>query len=403
MNILQLNKYYWPKGGADRYMLEVSKLLEERGHHVIPFAMHDPQNLPSVYGRYFVSSVTTDHVPGPRAALKTFGRLLYSFEAKRNLAQLLKKTRPDIAHVHNIYTQISPSVLDLLYVKKIPVVMTVHDYHLIMPNYMMWAHGRTADFSKKSLLSLTLSRFHKNSYAASFAQALAYKFHRSRKSYELAVKKFIAPSLFMRDQLISHGFNERQVVHIPHFVDTGDKVPQYHDKGYILYVGRLTEEKGIDVLLRAMQGLPDVPCKIVGTGPEEASLHILGDKMPNVTFEGYQSGRALSEFIAGARAVVVPSIWNEVFGLVVLEAMAFGKPVIASDIGALPEVVIDRHTGFLVPPADVQALREAIARLAEDPILATQMGRAGRLLVEQKYNPDQHYLRLMEVYRDAIG
>lgn len=403
MKILQLNKYYWPKGGADRYMLEVSSLLESHGHQVIPFAMHHPQNLPSVYSRYFVSSVTTERVSGPLASLKTFGRLLYSLEAKKNLAELIAREKPDIAHVHNIYTQISPSVLDLLYVKKIPVVMTVHDYHLIMPNYMMWDRGRTADLSRKGLVRLTISKFHKDSYLASFAQGLAYKFHRSRKSYELAVKKFIVPSLFMRDQLIGHGFNAKQIVYLPHFIELGDKVPQFCDKGYMLYIGRLTHEKGIEVLLRAMEALPGVPCKIVGTGPNEAMLHIMGDKMPNVTFEGYQSGEALWQFIRGARAIIVPSVWNEVFGLVCLEAMAFGKPVIASEIGALPEVVIDRHTGFLVPPADVQALRQAISRLAEDPLLATKMGRSGRALVEQKYTPAEHYLRLMEVYRDAMG
>ncbi|MEK7665777.1 MAG: glycosyltransferase family 4 protein [Patescibacteria group bacterium] len=403
MKILQLNKYYWPKGGADRYMLEVSALLESRGHQILPFAMAHPQNLPSVYGRYFVSSVTTDRVVGPLASLKTFGRMLYSFEAKRNLADLISRERPDVAHVHNIYTQISPSVLDLLYVKKIPVVMTVHDYHLIMPNFMMWDRGCTADLSKRGLIGLTMSRFHQDSYLASFAQALAFKFHRSRKSYELAVKKFIAPSLFMRDQLLAHGFDAKQIVHLPHFVELADKVPEYNDRGYVLYIGRLTEEKGVEVLLRAMEGLPGVPCKIVGTGPEEATLHIMGDRLPNVTFEGYQSGEALWNYIRGARAVVVPSVWNEVFGLVALEAMAFGKPVIASEVGALPEVVIDGHTGFLVPPADVHALREAISRLAEDPLLATKMGRNGRSLVEQKYTVATHYLRLMEVYRDAMG
>ena len=403
MKILQLNKYYWPKGGADRYMLELSALLESHGQDVIPFAMAHPQNQSTPYGRYFVSPVTTEQFGNPRSSLRTFLRSLYSFEAKRHLAQLVRREKPQIAHIHNIYTQISPSVLDLLYVKKIPTVMTVHDYHPIMPNYMMWAHGRVADLSTKGLLNLTLSRFHKHSYLMSFAQGLAYKFHRSRKSYELAVKRFIAPSAFMRDQLIAHGFDPKQVVHVPHFVETADKVPEYHDKGYILYIGRLTEEKGVGVLLRAMEGLPNVPCKIVGTGPVEAELHLLGDRIAHVTFEGYQSGEALWQFIRGARAVVVPSVWNEVFGLVALEAMAFGKPVIASAIGALPEVVIDRHTGFLVPPGDVYALREAISRVAEDPILATQMGRAGRALVEREFTAEKHYLRLMEVYRDAMG
>lgn len=403
MRILQLNKFYWPKGGADRYMLELSALLESRGHEVVPFAMAHSENLPTPLSRYFVSPVMTERPAGPADSLKTFRRMIYSREAKRNLKELLRRQAIDLAHVHNIYTQISPSVLDLLYVKKIPVVMTVHDYHLIMPNYMMWAKHRIADLSHRGLFRLTFSRFHKDSYLASFAQALSFSFHRSRRSYESVVRRFIAPSKFMREQLISHGFRSDRVVYLPHFININHVTPEYHDKGYVLYFGRLTEEKGIEVLLRALQRMPDVPCKIVGTGPEEAALHLVGDRLPNVTFEGYQSGEALHRLIAGARVVAIPSIWNEVFCLSALEAMAFGKPVIGSDIGALPEVIRDRQTGLLVPPADVSAWCEAIERLMSDTLLATSLGRAGRAFVEKEHNPERHYLHVMEIYQEAIG
>lgn len=398
MRILQINKFFWPKGGADRYMIDLSALLTKHGHEVIPFAMADKRNLPTPYAHYFPTEVKTEDVSFGIQGARTFGRLLYARDAKKAVRTLIQHARPDLAHIHNVYTQLSPSVIDALREEGIPTVMTIHDYHLIAPNYMLWAHGRHEDLSHRSLASLTLSRFHKDSYAASFAQALSFKLHRTRRSYERGVERFIAPSNFVLNEHVDHGFDPASLAVIPPFTPQLNAPPRFDDDGYILYTGRLVHEKGVEVLLKAMHGMPGVPCKIVGTGPEEHNLHIIGDRMPNVTFEGYKTGEALSRLVSGARAVVVPSLWSEVFGLVAIEAMALGKPVIASSAGALPEIVVDRVTGFLVPPADVRALREAIMRLAEDPVLATQFGRAGRTRAEQKYAPEGHYRNIMNVY-----
>ncbi|MEK9130527.1 MAG: glycosyltransferase [Patescibacteria group bacterium] len=403
MKILQLNKYYWPKGGADRYMLELSDLLTAHGHEVIPFAMTSDKNLPSIYAKYFVSPVETGQVVGGRQGWRTFWRMLYSFEAARKLRQLIQATKPDIAHVHNIYTQISPSVLDVLKAEKIPIVHTIHDYDLIAPNYMLWHNGQVENLADRALMSLALSKFHKNSVSASFAQALTFKLHTWRGSYQRTVDRFLTSSDAVLHKHLERGFKRQQFSVVPLFTDALKQAPRYDDDGYILYYGRLVPEKGVDVLLKAMQEMPGVPCKIVGTGPEEIQLHIVGDRLPNVTFEGYQSGQALWDLVRGARAVVVPSLWPEVFGLVAVEAMAFGKPVIASRIGALPEIVGDAQTGFLCEPGDVNGLRRAIMRLAEDPVLATSLGRAGRLRAEQKYTAEVHYQKIMGVYNEVLA
>ncbi len=402
MRILQINKYYWPKGGAERYVLDLSDLLRAHGHEVIPFAMQDDRNHPTAFSKYFVRKVETERVHGGISGLNVLGRAMYSFEAARQLRELIRHKRPDVAHVHNIYTQISPSILDVLKSEKIPIVMTVHDYHLITPNYMMWANGRVEDLSHKSLLSLTLSKFHKDSMLASFVQALTFKLHRLRRSYTSTVDRFIFSSQYVLNEHVDHGLDRKQCTMIPHYTDALTHTPRFDDDGYILYYGRLVEEKGVEVLMKAMHTMPGVPCKIVGTGPEEAYLHIAGDRMPNVRFEGYQGGESLWKLVRGARAVVVPSLWPEVFGMVAIEAMAMGKPVIASHTGALPEVIVDRVTGFLVPPADVQALREAISRLAQDPVLATKFGRAGRTRAEQRYGAERHYAELMKVYEEVM-
>ncbi|MEK7105171.1 MAG: glycosyltransferase [Patescibacteria group bacterium] len=402
MKILQLNKFYYHKGGAERYLLELSDLLTRHGHEVIPFAMADARNIETPYSKFFVSPVETREVKGGVIGLKTLGRMIYSFEAARKLRALLKTTRPDVAHVHNIYTQISPSVLDVLKSEGIPIVHTIHDYDLIAPNYMLWHNGRIENLSRKSLLNLTLSKFHKDSRRASFAQALAFKLHHWRQSYKRTVNRFLPSSDFVWNEHTARGFPRGHASILPLFTDAVNQAPRFDDDGYVLYVGRLVPEKGVEVLLRAMQELPNVPCKIVGTGPEEIQLHIMGDRMPNVTFEGYQSGSTLWDLMRGARAIVVPSLWQEVFGLVAIEAMALGKPVIASDVGALSEIVADRVSGLLVPPGSVPALKGAIARVAEDPIFATQLGRAGRQRAEQKYSPEGHYQKLINIYQEVI-
>jgi glycosyltransferase involved in cell wall biosynthesis len=336
---------------------------------------------------------------GP-SALRTFARMFHSREANERLRALIKKTRPDLAHVHNIYTQISPSILDVLRAERVPVVQTIHDYHIIEPHYLRWFHGRAQGLADRSLLELSRSKFHKNSRLASFAQALAFKFHRARRSYELGVDRFLAPSECVRVLHERAGIPRDRLTVLPHFTPLVDRQPEFTDRGYILYFGRLVEEKGVEVLLRAMLRLPRVPCKIVGTGPEEVDLHLFGDRLLNVRFEGYQSGEALWNFVRGARAVVIPSLWEEVFCLVAIEAMALGKPVIASAIGALPEIVRDRETGLLVKPGAVHELTEAIQRLAEDSMLAFRFGRAGRRRAEQTYSPQRHYERLLGFYHD---
>lgn len=402
MRILQINKYYWPKGGADRYMLELSDLLTSHGHEVIPFAMRDSKNMASIYDRYFVSPVETAEVRGGWQGLRTFARLLYSFEAARKMRELIHRTRPDVAHVHNVYGQISPSILDVLKQEKVPIVMSIHDYHLIAPNYMLWHSGQTGSLAHKSIASLTLSKFHKDSYTASFAQGLSFKLHRSRGSYKRTIDHYLTSSQFVENTYVAAGFKREAFTQLPLFTSLLAEAPRYHDDGYILYYGRLVEEKGVEILLQAMKELPGVPCKIVGTGPEEHHLHIEGDKMPNVTFEGYQSGEALWDLVRGARAVIVPSLWHEVFGLVAIEAMALGKPVIASRVGALSEVVADAQTGLLFEPGDVRGLRQAIARVAEDPVYATSLGRAGRIRAEQNYTPEGHYQKILEVYEKLM-
>lgn len=403
MNVIMANKYYYERGGADRYALDLSYLLENHGHNVIPFAMQHPKNLPTPWERFFPSEVQTERPMLNLEGLKTFRRMIYSREAKIKMTELIAEARPDICHVHNIYTQLSPSVLDVLEEKQVPTVMTVHDYHLIAPNYMLWSRGKIEDWGDKGLITASLSRYHKNSMPASFAQSLMFKVHQRRRSYQKGIQYFVCATEFVRHKLVEAGFDQERVITLPYFIDLSDLKLKTGDEGYVLYSGRLVEEKGVEVLIKAMEQLPGIQCKILGSGPDEQRLQEMARLVKNVEFLGWQEGGPAWELYRGARVVVVPSLWYEVFGLSALEAMAVGTPVIASDIGGLSEVVDDTKTGRLFPAGDVQTLRALIADMFDHPDAAKRMGEQARAKVEQQYSPDQHYQRIVEIYQQAIS
>lgn len=402
MKIVQANKFYYPRGGAETYMLALSRWLEEQGSEVIPFAMRHPENLATPFEKYFVSEVKTDGAGGRLQHARTFARMMYSLEARRQLATLIAEQKPDLCHIHNIYTQISPSILHTLSDQHIPVVMTVHDHHLISPQYNIWAQGCGEDYRRAGIIRGTFSKFHKNSMAASFAQVAAYKLHRWLRIYEKHVGLFIAPSAYLKRQLIAGGFPAGKIRVNPYGIDARSIEPSYRHRGYFLYVGRLSEEKGVDMIVHIAKLLPDIKFKIAGRGPHMEYLHRLAIDAPNVEFLGFRSGDELRDLYRGACAVLLPSRVHEVFPLVTLEAMAAGKPVIASDVGGVPEVIEDRVSGWLVQPTDLSGWTEAVLRLYHDPDLYGRISRNAREAVEHKFSLDDHHRRLRNIYQEVM-
>ncbi|MDP3985719.1 MAG: glycosyltransferase family 4 protein [bacterium] len=403
MTILQLNKFFYPKGGADVVMLELTKLLESNGHTVIPFAMQDARNVLTPYEHSFVSPVETEAVRIGWQGMRTAGRMLYSLEARRKLAGLIRTTKPEIAHIHNIYQQISPSVLGTLRRNKIPTVMTVHDFALLSPNYTLFDHGAICERGIEHPWQVVKHKCIKNSAIASALAATVFFIHKKLKLYERGIDRFIAPTQFVKEMLVQNGFREDRIAVLPHFYDASHVIPSYVGS-YVGYVGRLSPEKGVGVLIRAAALAPNILVRIAGTGPDAAKLmaYVEEQSIKNVEFVGRLDGEALQQFYTNASLLVVPSIWYEVFGRVVLEAYAAGKPVIASNIGGLPEVVKEGETGILVPPGDAAALAERIQSLFRNADLIRKMGESARRVVEQEYAPAVLYPKMLEIYEQTM-
>lgn len=384
-------------------MFDLSEWLTTQGHNVVPFAMKHPDNEQTPWSEHFPRFVQTERVRLRPSSIRTIGRMFYSMESRRKMATLIRDAQPGLCHVHNIYTQLSPSILDALHERRIPTVMTVHDHHLISPQYNIWAEGCGEDYRNVGLVRGTLSKFHKGSYAATLAQIAAYKFHRFLRIYEKNIDLFVAPSAYMQRQLIAGGF-PKEKIRVNHYgIDPAAIEPRYDNDGYMLFVGRLSEEKGVETIIRLARMIPDVTFKIVGRGPEEARLHALGHGLENVEFLGFKLGDELRDLYRGAMGVLLPSRVHEVFPLTTLEAMAAGKPVIASNVGGVPEVVEDRRTGFLVKPLDLHGWVEAVMRLAYDDGMRVRMSREARLSIEQTFHVDRHYDRIKQIYAEALG
>ncbi len=367
------------------------------------FSVDHADNLPSAYSPYFGRSMSFDPSQGMADKLSTALRMLYSFENNRKMASLLSDYKVDVAHAHNIYHRVCPSVFDVLRKRGVPVVMTLHDYKLGCSTYSFYRdEGVCTECLSAGRHRVVKNRCTKGSLSMSLFHWVEAEVHRILDIYNKNVSLFICPSLFSLGKHAECGLDERKLVHIPNFINLPDYEPDYDNRGYILFVGRLSREKGLLTLLKAVKGL-DVPLRIAGEGPmgDECRAYAREEGIGNVSFEGYKTAGELERLFRGAAFLLLPSEWYENGPMTVIEAFAYGKAVIASDIGGIPEMVTEGKTGMLFTPGDHGELREKISFLASNPSLIVAMGRAARRKAEEEYSAELHYRRLLEVYRRA--
>ena len=400
--IVSINNYYYRRGGADVLFLEHNRLLDELGWRVVPFSMRHTKNLPSDWQRFFVDEIELGRAHGPFETLTKSLKAVYSFEARRKLAALIDEVRPALCHAHNVYHHLSPSVLSLIAARGLPLVLTLHDLKIACPAYTMLSHGEVCERCKGGkLYNAALHRCLKGSVALSAWVMLESYLHTALKSYVRNVDRFVVPSRFFIRKFEEWGFDSRQFVHIPNFVDVEGMRPSYECGDRILYIGRLSREKGLPTLVRAAAAAR-VGVTLVGVGPEEEALRMLAGSLgADVLFTGFLAGPELHEAIRAARAVVLPSECYENAPLAVLEAYALGKPVIGSSLGGIPEHVHHGETGFVFEARSVDELAATLRAVADaaDSTVA-EMGRAGRSLVEREHAPSRYLERIHELYRE---
>ncbi len=393
MNILLANKFFYPRGGDCIHTIGLKKLLEGNGHKVAIFSMQHPENLANEYESYWPSNLDYG-VPAIKNAKEAICRPVYSGEVKRKWNALLDDFKPDVVHLHNIHTQLSPIIAKEAYDKKIPVFWTLHDYKLICPSYSLLRNGEPCEKCLADKTNVIKYRCIKNSLTGSLIGYLE-SMRWSRKKLETYTTCFIAPSQFLRGKMIEAGFSPEKIKQLYNFTGQDKFRPNIHKKGYYVYLGRISREKGLEILLRAASGLPGFNLKIIGDGPLREELEQKYNYQ-HIEFLGYQPWETIKTILGEARFMVLPSEGYENNPLSIIESFALGTPVLGSAIGGIPELVSPNENGMLFQPLDQSGLAVKVSEMmkSRDWDYAQISKKA-----KGKFDMNKYYQSLLELYQ----
>ncbi len=407
MKILFCNKYNYPFSGTEVYLFELMDVLRSRGHEAALFSMEDSHGEATPYDQYFVPHIDfKDHTVGLMSRVRLAAHAIYSTQARQHLRAMIAAFRPDIAHVRNIYHHLSPSTLWELNWQRVPVLFHLNDFKILCPTYNLVSNGQACTKPCTGAYWKVLTeKCYVGSKAAAVVMVAEAYLHQVLETYRTCVNHFLAPSQFAKDLLVRNGFDPAKISVLPHFQRLHEEAPPPAPDAPILYFGRLSPEKGVAEVIQAMKLLPQIRLQIAGDGPQRSELEGLARRLSreNVEFTGQLEGEELQRTIAGSRFTVFPSHAYETLGKSILESYAWGKSVVASDLGSRRELVQDGETGFLYPVGDIEKLASAISRLASDPTLAAQMGAAGRNFVKNRHSVENHYQQLISLYQKLIS
>ncbi len=379
MRILIAHNAYQHRGGEDTVVESEATLLRAYGHQV------------EMYSR------SNDEV-ADMSSLALARNTLWSQQTVRGLESQIADFRPDIVHAHNTFPLISPSLYWAAARAGVPVVQTLHNFRLMCLNALFLRDWQVCEDCMGRLPWRGVVRAcYRGSRPASAALAGMLALHRGLGTYRNKVTRYIALNEFCRGKFIEGGLPAERVVVKPNFVDM--PAPTEKTRRDLLFVGRLSAEKGIATLAQAIQQVPGASLRVAGDGPEGGCL----EGMPDILRLGSLSGEGVRREMERASALVVPSIWYENFPRTIVEAFAAGLPVIASRIGALAEIVTDGKTGLLFEPGNPHDLAEKISWALGNPERMAEMGRNARAQYETEFSAEVNYRRLIEIYDDAMA
>lgn len=400
MRVLLANKFFYDHGGPETVLFATRDLLAAHGHDVVDFAMHDARNRPSPYASYFPPHMDLQSVRPTPASAATALRFLDSRVAARQIRRLVRDTRPDIAHLHSINHQLTPSIIRVLRDEGVPAVMTLHDYKLVCPAYTMLRDDHICEACSGGRFYRATTTRCRGAARSALLTAESYLQHRILRSYR-GVAQFLSPSRFLAAKFREMGFRyPLDVLPNPAMPVPPDE-PQLPRSDTFLFVGRAAPEKGIGTLCRAAIAA-GVRVRIAGDGPELPALTREFGASEQVDFLGRVEPARAQALMREALAVVVPSEWYENQSMVILEALGRGTPVIASAIGGNPELVVDGETGLTHRPGDVASLAAKLAWARGHRDDMARMGDAARARMAD-FSLDRYYERLTAIYERVLG
>jgi glycosyltransferase involved in cell wall biosynthesis len=417
MRILIANKYYFMRGGAERLLFNTQAILEAHGHTVVPFAIRFARNEATPAARYFVEPPAGENALeleqfriGPRTLPRLMLTALYSPQAKTRIREAIRRERIDLVYMLNISNYISPSIVDGAHREGVPAVQGVVDYNLVCPNatFNRPAKDRCLDCFPGRYWHGVAHRCVGGSFGASAMRAAVMFFDDAIRVFH-RVDAFVCLTPFMREVLARRGFDAARL----HVALTPIEAARYDvgadDDGTFLYVGRLSREKGVDVLVRAASLMRSKQSRIVVIGELDSDYaarcvaQARGAAGARVEVLGPRYGDEMLGFLRRCRATVMPSRCIDNLPNALLESFACGKPVVGSNYKGISVVVRDGENGLLFQPGNAHDLATKLDALAADPERARRFGAAGRRLVEQEHSPERHYERLMAAFDAALA
>jgi glycosyltransferase involved in cell wall biosynthesis len=399
MKILLANKFYYPRGGDCIYTIELEKLLKSKGHDVAIFSMKHNNNLPNEYEKYWPTCIeySNKNFNNIKEALL---RPLYSREVRQKFQDIINGFKPDVVHLNNIHSHLSPLIAQIAFYNKIPVVWTLHDYKLICPAYTCLRKNQTCELCFKNKRNVLKHKCIKGNTIGSFIGYLEAT-RWNKKKLQKYTNSFICPSNFLKGKMIESGFNEEKFVVINNFINE-NKIENdlTHKENYYCYFGRISQEKGIETLLKAASLLPNYNLKIIGTGPLEEILKSKY-KAKNIEFLGYKLWNELREIVRRAKFTVVPSECYENNPLSIIESYTLGTPVLGSKIGGIPEIIQDGLNGVLFEAGNIKDLEQKIEKLYNN-VDCTALGQKAREYAKENFSSQTYYKNIMNIYNNVV-
>ncbi len=387
MKISILHNRYKLSGGEDGVVRAEQALLVANGHEVN------------------VLEVSNDRIVGVWDKIGTAIGCIYSLQSKQQISAVLADLSPDIVHVHNFFPLLSPSIYDACRAADIPVVQTLHNYRLVCPKAIPFRNDKICEdcFDLAIPWPGVLHGCYRGSRLQTAAVSAMLGLHRLCGTWQHRVDAYITLSEFQKQVFVRAGLPEDRLFVKPNFVFSSELSAELERDDFALFVGRLSEEKGLAVLLDAyLQHGLTIPLKIIGDGPLSQNLAAKAAGLPHVTFMGRQDAQVVARMMKQAKFLVFPSIWYEGFPLTIVEAYACQLPVIAPDLGSMSEIIVDGVTGLHFESGNPTDLASKIQWAIAHPLLLSKMGEAAHHTYQTCYRPEINYQQLLHIYRSAL-
>lgn len=415
MKIILSNYRYFMSGGPEKYLFSVKEELGKAGHNVFPFSVNCPMNEATRWSEYFVSPISNgnsdyfaDYKKDIKTAVRILERNIYSYEVYKKAKKYAAVTSAELAYSLHFMNKLSPALIDGFKAAGLPLVVRLSDFGLICPQQSLFCQGSICnDCLKYGLYSCVKKKCVHNSYMGSIIKALTLKIHYTKKTFD-KIDAFICPSQFLKDKFIEAGFDGSKFFHVPSFIqsnelETGMQETQYED--YILYTGRVTREKGVEVLLKAWKRIKEKKVKLIvigNTGESEYAQKIFHKYGDIAEFHDFMPFKQLKIIIQNALLIVVPSIWYENMPNTIIEAFFYQKPVIASNIGSIPEMIENDVNGRLFSPGDHEQLSEQIKEAIDNKKKYREMGKQAGIVCQNRYSSKIHIKNLFGIFNRLV-